>query len=350
MQDHREPPACSRSAAKVSSSAARVWITSGSPSARGQLEVRLERAPLVLARRVVAVVVEPGLADRAHALVARPRARSARCRASLEAGGLVRVAADDRDDLVVARAPPRARARSTRRSCRPWRCRARPPPRARSTSSASGGSQCRGGSGCRSRLGRGGGTRSAGTSGSSSPTLRAAPTAPKRRRVERASSRRAPRAARAVRVRHERVQQHGDDAEALGERVEDRVEMLGRAVVLGELPRLLVLHVAVEPPHALPDLVERAASARPRRACRDARRRARRSSAASSAGSSRLRHHAVAVAADHRQRAAGEVAVLVGELGRCSASRSPRARRRRPGRSSPRASGRSAARRCRSGR
>ena len=52
------------------------------PAARGEIDVRLERAPLVVVRGVVAEVVEAGLADRAGARVARRRARSARCRAS----------------------------------------------------------------------------------------------------------------------------------------------------------------------------------------------------------------------------------------------------------------------------
>ena len=50
----------------MSSSAARVWITTGSPTRAGELELRLEGAPLVVARGVVAVVVEAGLADRAR--------------------------------------------------------------------------------------------------------------------------------------------------------------------------------------------------------------------------------------------------------------------------------------------
>src|SRR5918992_3766977 len=58
------------------------------------------------------------------------------------------------------------------------------------------------------------------------------------------------------RGRHERVQQDGDDTEPLGERVEHLVEPLGLRLVLGELPWLLVLHVAVEELDALPDLVE----------------------------------------------------------------------------------------------
>ena len=44
--------------------------------------------------------------------------------------------------------------------------------------------------------------------------------------------------------------------------VEDAVEVGRAGLVLGELPRLLVLHVAVERAHPLPDLLERRASAR----------------------------------------------------------------------------------------
>ena len=48
----------------MSSSAARVWITSGLPVSRAELDLRRERALLVGPGRSVAVVVEPGLADR----------------------------------------------------------------------------------------------------------------------------------------------------------------------------------------------------------------------------------------------------------------------------------------------
>ena len=102
--------ACSRRIAKVSSSAARVWITTGRPSARRQLELRLERAPLVVARRVVAVVVEPGLADRARRADARAARSISSSRRVVEAGRLVRMAADDREHLVVVLGGARARA------------------------------------------------------------------------------------------------------------------------------------------------------------------------------------------------------------------------------------------------
>src|SRR5918992_1577067 len=117
------------------------------------------------------------------------------------------------------------------------------------------------------------------------------------------------------RGRHERVQEHGDHAEPLGERVEHLVEPLGLRVVLGELPGLLVLHVAVQQLDALPDLVQAAgeldivdATVHRLGEAVELRRE--------SLVRLRAGHHAVAVAPDHRKRAAGEVAVLVGELGR----------------------------------
>ena len=115
---------------------------------------------------------------------------------------------------------------------------------------------------------------------------------------------------------HERVEQHRDHPQALGQRVEHLVEPLRGGLVLGELPRLLVLDVPVEALDALPDLVERGGQLDRVEALRAPSRRGRRSRRRARASGSASGHHAVAVAADHRQRPAGEVAVLVGELGR----------------------------------
>ncbi len=60
----------------MSSSAARVWITSGLPRLARELDLRRERALLVGSRRgAVAVEVESGLADRHAALVRGERAQ-----------------------------------------------------------------------------------------------------------------------------------------------------------------------------------------------------------------------------------------------------------------------------------
>ena len=64
-------PSKPASAASVSSSAARVWITTGFPSYGGELELRVEEPPLRIVRGVVAEVVEPGLPHGDGALVAR---------------------------------------------------------------------------------------------------------------------------------------------------------------------------------------------------------------------------------------------------------------------------------------
>ena len=70
------------------------------PDPPGDIDLRLERAPLVGARRVVAEVVEAGLADRAdrriggHALEALDVSVG-------EPGGLVRMPSHDREDLLV---------------------------------------------------------------------------------------------------------------------------------------------------------------------------------------------------------------------------------------------------------
>src|SRR5215207_7690442 len=57
--------------------------------------------------------------------------------------------------------------------------------------------------------------------------------------------------------RDPRDEQHGDHAQALDQRAQDAVEVRGARRVLGQLPRRLLLHVAVQPPDPLPDLVQR---------------------------------------------------------------------------------------------
>ena len=89
------------SVATVSSSAARVWMTSGLPAVAGDLDLGEERALLVLARRAVAVVVEPGLPHRAAEVVLRQLGEVGRG-GVVEAVGGVRVAADRGEHLVEA--------------------------------------------------------------------------------------------------------------------------------------------------------------------------------------------------------------------------------------------------------
>ena len=61
MEDHRAPKPAR--AAAVSASASRVWITTGKPSRRGQLELAVEERPLRGAGCEIVEVVEPRLAD-----------------------------------------------------------------------------------------------------------------------------------------------------------------------------------------------------------------------------------------------------------------------------------------------
>jgi hypothetical protein len=70
------------------------------PELARQVDLCLERAPLVVMRRVVAVVVEAGLADRDHLRV-RGRLPDRLDLPRLEAGRRVRVTTHDRVDLVV---------------------------------------------------------------------------------------------------------------------------------------------------------------------------------------------------------------------------------------------------------
>src|SRR4029079_17498304 len=104
-----------------------------------------------------------------------------------------------------------------------------------------------------------------------------------------------------------RREQDGDRAQPVGEGAQHTVEVAGARLVLGQLPRRLLLDVAVEPAHALPDRLERlrelpaiherADLVREAVELRDHRR--------IQLG---LGHRAVPVARDHRDRAAGEVA------------------------------------------
>ena len=60
------PPPSSRRIAIVSSSASRVWMTTGRSSSQREPHLRAEHRVLHVARRVVVVVVEADLADRAR--------------------------------------------------------------------------------------------------------------------------------------------------------------------------------------------------------------------------------------------------------------------------------------------
>ena len=117
MQDHAAALARARAASRRCRPRRRgCGSPPAAPSRAASSSWARERPPLVLARGVVAVVVEAGLADRPDPRVGRRRS------ISLEVGGaealrLVRVAADDRHHLGRARAPRPGPPRSTRRSC-----------------------------------------------------------------------------------------------------------------------------------------------------------------------------------------------------------------------------------------
>ena len=74
--------------------------TTGLPSSRGELELRLEEAPLRVARRAVAVVVEAGLPDRDRSSCASS-SRSSPTRSASSVAGLVRVDAERGEDAFV---------------------------------------------------------------------------------------------------------------------------------------------------------------------------------------------------------------------------------------------------------
>ena len=132
------------------------------------------------------------------------------------------------------------------------------------------------------------------------------------RRRTRQSGPRAPRAA-ARWLGEVGVQQHRHDPESLRERAQHAVEIVRVRGVLRQLPRRLLLDVAVEPAHALPDLVERAGQLDAVEQLRDALAQALEVVVEQSVEFA-FGERAVAVAHDHRDRAAREVAVVVGQL------------------------------------
>ena len=109
----------------MSSSAARVWITTGFPSSRASGELALEEELLRVVRRVVAEVVEPRLAHRNGLRMREQRLQLGNV-VCLRAAGLVRMDAERRVDAVVrvregervARAGERRRDRDDPRDAR----------------------------------------------------------------------------------------------------------------------------------------------------------------------------------------------------------------------------------------
>ena len=83
----------------MSASAARVWMTTGFPSSRGEGELLREEALLIVPRRVVAEPVETGLPHGDRARVSEQLAHLGDVRVGRRAR-LVRMDAEDREDLV----------------------------------------------------------------------------------------------------------------------------------------------------------------------------------------------------------------------------------------------------------
>ena len=110
-------PRESASAASVSSSAARVWITTGFPSSAASSSCGGEEPPLVVGRRVVAEPVEPGLADRDRLRMREQLAQRGEI-VRRRRPRLVRVDAEDREDAVVPLGELERAAAVRRRSCR----------------------------------------------------------------------------------------------------------------------------------------------------------------------------------------------------------------------------------------
>ena len=117
------------------------------------------------------------------------------------------------------------------------------------------------------------------------------------------------------RLRQERHQHQGDDAQALDQVVEDFVETGGVGLVLGEDPRRGLLDITVEATDEHPDDLQGLGQLGTIEQVAQAVERAFEVLGEHRVDLGPLGDDAVAVARHHRQRAAGEVAVVVGELG-----------------------------------
>ena len=200
----------------------------------GEREEPLEEPSLRVVRRVVAEVVEAGLAD-------CDRLRMVEQPADLGDGVLVglgrrmRVDAEDREDAVVARRRARARRGSPRPSCRPSRMRVTPAARARSTASSGSSSASRWA--CVSITQRAPALRPAGRAAATAAIPSAALGGVRGDAVEREVAGLAERGEDARRglgqVRRDR---DGNRDDPVGEVVEDRVELARLRLVLRELP------------------------------------------------------------------------------------------------------------------
>ncbi len=208
------PSASRASVAIVSSSASRVWMTSGLPTCAGDLDLGGEGALLVVARRVVAEVVETrSRRSRGSAGRAASSAISS-ASASAKPVGRVRVAADGGEDgAVEARPAARAPCGRSRASMPMVSMRVTPAARARATMSASS-------PGVWSRWVWLSITAAWGTAARARRCVPPAPGAEGRRRRSAVAlvAERLQQLGRAARAG--RVQQHGDGAQALGERAQ----------------------------------------------------------------------------------------------------------------------------------
>ena len=207
----------------------------------GDLDLGEERALLVVARRAVAVVVEPGLADRATARVRASSAISsaARRRSPSATFGWRPTAANTSSKRSAAASAERRPSESI------------PMVRIRFDARLARGRH-------QLVLGRGAvvevGVRvdhcGFGNRGASSPT--AAPPGPSPYSAALSSSRSSPSAASSLagRLGHVGREQHGHDAQALGEQAQRRLELAAAPGSLASFHGRLLLDVAVEPPHA----------------------------------------------------------------------------------------------------
>ena len=181
-----------------------------------QLDLRAERALLVGARRVVAVVVEAGLADRQAARVGGELAQLV-CDRVRVAGGVVGVVADRGVHLVVLlggreRRAPRALVDAD------VRMRLTPSSRAAASSSSSG-------AGAAVEVGVRVDHCGLGNRGGSFSTVRRRARRRRRRRSSVWSGWPSAASSFSALGRHVRREQHGHDAQALGERAQRRVEL-----------------------------------------------------------------------------------------------------------------------------
>ena len=203
-------------------------------------------------RRVVAVVVEPGLPDRDRLRVRREASRARSTLRSVHLAGLVRMEAERREDALLPLGDRERRAAGVERRSRSSMTRSRPPPRARASAVAALRRGHRDAHACRSRAQAAAGSSTRGKSGAAGSIPSAARVARTRRLPSRAPPAGQARRGSAAPSPAGRARARPRRAQPVGEVVEDRSSSAARASSFASSHGLSLLDVAVQRAHDAP--------------------------------------------------------------------------------------------------